>query len=137
MNFPNRDAILALVEDELEKGVNLIHLWQKVADEAKEVRLSMIFLPMKVHLKDENTPYIFVPTGTGKKPAGVSNTECKYALVFDQDNTLVFSIDILKDFIRKHKSELSWTMDEYYEVMGFDVNLRKLIGFEKEQRTVK
>ena len=136
MNFPNRDAILALVLDELEAGVTLIHLWEKVAEQATEVKLHMIFLPMKVELVD-NHPYVFIPIGTKDKPAGIANTECKYALIFDEDNILVFHIDVLKAFIKRHRENLKWELDEYYEAMGFKISLRKLIGFEKESRTIR
>ena len=135
MKFPNSDALTAMIEDELEKGIYLIHLVEKIADDPQKVKLNMLFFPLKIVANEDGAPTIFIPLGTSKNPDGISTTECKYAMVFDKDVALVFHIDILKGFVKANYKQLEWTMDKWYEKMGFVINLRALTEYERLQRT--
>jgi len=134
MKFPNSDALTSLVEDELERGVRLIKAVEKIADDPQKVELNMQFFPLKVDKDDEGNGKVFIPLGTKDQPAGISTTKYKYALVFDEDFILIFSIDVIKSYIKSNFKSLVWSMDKWYEVMGFEIGLRGLISHEAEVR---
>jgi hypothetical protein len=137
MKFPNSEALTAMIEDELERGVSLIKLAEKIADDPQKITLNMAFFPLKVEQTEDGSPIIFIPLGTREKPEGISSTDCKYALVFDNEDILVFNIDVIKGFIKANYKTLEWSKDKWFDKMGFYIGLRKLVEHEKNQRNPK
>ena len=53
------------------------------------------------------------------------------------EDIIVFHLDLVKAYIKKMAKSLEWKIDQWYEVMGFEISLADLIRFETEVRIKK
>ena len=73
--------------------------------------------------------FVFIPTGTKDKPAGITNTECHFILFTRPEGFAAYSKEEVLGFLRKNwanEDVITKTLDEEYKVYGAKFNVFKL-----------